>query len=265
MGYRSTLVAGCVPSDRIESVAEIVSAHPGVSHNYQRDGSYNLWFTLAVAGDEQDLARELETLSTQAQVPFRRFDMIETYKISFRLTGMEPEARRTCDDPKSFHQLDRPTQHRLAAVIAILQKGLPLVLDPFRQLALASGLGEDGLLAGGRELKSRGILRRFGVVWRHRQLGFTENVLCVWQVPDDQLSSFADHVRNISHITHCYRRRTWPDWPWQVYTMIHGKSLSDCRAIIEQLQQAFPQARYLPMRTVKEFKKSRVNYKPVIL
>lgn len=259
LGYRSTLVAGAVPSDRIDAVADIVSAHPGVSHNYLREGSeYNLWFTLAAAGSEP-LARELENLSAAAHVSFRRFDTVVRYKISFQFsqTSSEPDPGNAIP----VASLDETKRNLYSSTVEILQQGLRLEPFPFRRLAAGTRLSESDLLQAGDQMRRSGILRRFGVVWRHRQMGLTENVLCLWQLPEDGIDSFSKQVRQIPQITHCYRRMTYPDWPWQVYTMIHGTTQESCRQVIDQLHTAFPESQYLPLRTAKEFKKSRVFYK----
>lgn len=289
LGYKTTLMAASVPEDRLEEVAGIVSGHEGVSHNYLRDHVvFNLWFTLAAAGGEESLVSAIDELSQKTGVPMRRFDTIRPYKISFRLSNEalpEPSVRNT-----AFNTLDAAMQKRLAAAIEILQQGLPLTEHPFETLleklnfqapslskrfdvnvpSISSG-GESGammtvkeLLACGNTLKELGILRRFGVTWRHRKIGFIENMLCVWQIPEHQIEAFVERIKGIGVITHCYRRTRYSDWPWSIYTMIHGRTRGECETIISQLCQEFSEAKYLAMRTVKEFKKQRVVYRPMI-
>jgi siroheme decarboxylase len=269
LGYRSTLAAAAVPADRVDDVAEIISRHPGVSHNYLREGSeFNLWFTLAVPGDNESLARELEKLSAAVNLPFRRFDTVTRYKISFTFTFTstettpQPPHRDVDAKVKPFAQFEPEKQNLFAAAVEALQQGLPLEPTPFRRLAEGRGLSESDLLQAGAELKSCGILRRFGAVWRHRKMGLAENILCLWQMPEDRMESFTQKVLQIPHITHCYRRTTCPDWPWQIYTMIHGPTLDHCQKIIADLNIHVPQATPLPLRTIKEYKKSRVLYTP---
>jgi DNA-binding Lrp family transcriptional regulator len=259
LGYHSTLAAAAVPPDRVDAAAGIVSAHPGVSHNYLREGSpLNLWFTLAVPGTSEALAGELNQLSAAIHLPLRRFDTVTRYKISFSFHASDPITRPAIP----FDQLDSEKQKLFAAAITVLQRPFPLEPFPFRRLAEGTDLSEANLLQAGEELRACGILRRFGAVWRHRQLGLAENVLCLWQLPEKQIEPFAQKILTIPHITHGYRRTTYPDWPWQLYTMLHGPDPAHCQQTIRDLLSQFPQAAALPLRTIKEYKKSRVLYTP---
>jgi DNA-binding Lrp family transcriptional regulator len=261
LGYKMTLIAASVPADRVEKVAAIISEHPGVSHNYLRDHPvFNLWFTLAVAGNENRLEEAIEELSRRTGVPMRRFDSLARYKISFRLSNELPS--KPTSQGKAFQELDPETQKRLAAAIETLQQGLPLVPQPFEKLAGTTGV--DQLLTDGNELRELGILRRFGVTWRHREIGFTENVLCIWQIPEEKIPAFAERIMQIGQITHSYQRQTYPDWPWSIYTMIHARTQAEYQEIISKLTIEFSEAKFLPLRTMKEFKKQRVLYRPMI-
>lgn len=261
LGYKTTLLAASVPADRVEEVAAMISGHPGVSHNYLRDHPvFNVWFTLAVAGGEDRLAEAIEELSRRTGVSLRRFDSLAQYKISFRLSNAPPS--KPIAQGKAFQELDPETQKRLAATIEVLQQGLPLVPEPFEELA--GTMGVDRLLADGNELRELGILRRFGVTWRHREIGLIENVLCLWQIPEEQIPAFVERVLQIGQITHSYRRQIYPDWPWSIYTMVHARTLGEYREIVSKLINEFPEAKFLPLRTVKEFKKQRVFYRPMI-
>lgn len=148
--------------------------------------------------------------------------------------------------------------------MGILQRGLPLTPRPFETLAAAETMGLNELLTCGHELHELGILRRFGVTWHHRQIGFTQNVLCLWQIPQPQIEDFAQRIKRIGLITHGYQRTSYRDWPWSIYTMIHGRTHEECEAVISQLSQEFPEAKSLPMRTIKEYKKQRIIYQPMI-
>jgi DNA-binding Lrp family transcriptional regulator len=260
LGYQTTLAAGFVAADRLDSVAAIVSAHPGVSHNYLREcDQFNLWFTLSIPGGAEELTRELTTLSDQTGVAFRQFDTVQMYKISFRLNGKPPA--KASHSSIRFADIDSKGQTALAEAIEFLQQGLSLVDRPFLAMAKSAGtMTETELLRRSEQLRQTGLMRRLGVIWRHRELGLRENVLCVWRMPETRMAEFANRVKTIPNITHCYRRQTYADWPWSIYTMIHGNDSEQCRAGIEELKRAVPEAEYLPLRTLKEYKKARVIY-----
>ena len=122
-------------------------------------------------------------------------------------------------------------------------------------------VSESELLACGQMLRDCGVLRRFGVLWRHQAIGLKDNVLCLWRLPEKELEDFGLQAATFSEISHCYRRQHYPDWPWQIYTMIHGNDSTSARTVIDQLMSRFPHAESLPLHTVKEYKKSRVKYK----
>ena len=259
LGYRTTLAAGKVPANRLDEVAGIISDHAGVSHNYLRDcDHFNLWFTLAVAGGEENLEKELKKLSERCRIPFQRFDAVKRYKISFQLSG---KSLPTTSSPLRLDDFKPELRKKLAEAVEILQRGLSPVEQPYLELAKVRNFTEAELIERTKRLKESGMMRRVGVTWRHRELGLRENVLCVWQVPAEHMDAFGEKAAAIPMITHCYRRTILPDWPWPMYTMIHGRTMADCRAVIDDLQQAFPEAKSLAMRTVKEFKKTRIVYR----
>jgi DNA-binding Lrp family transcriptional regulator len=259
LSYRTTLAAGRVSEDRLEEVAKIISDHPGVSHNYLRQcDRFNLWFTLAVAGGEEDIETEVKKLSARCDTPFQRFDSIKRYKISFRLDGKTPPP---IEKPVRLDEFDPAMRKKLATAIEILQKGLALVERPFLELANGTHLTESELIDLAKRLKQSGLMRRLGVTWRHRELGLRENVLCVWQMPESRMDAFGEKAVTIPTITHCYRRTVLPGWPWPMYTMIHGKTMADCQSVIDELQRAFPEAKSLALRTAKEFKKTKIIYR----
>jgi siroheme decarboxylase len=260
LGYSTTLVAGLAAKNEIESAAKIISTHPGVSHNYLRESDQlNLWFTLAVKGETDALTRELSKLSEQTKNEFKTFDTIKPYKMSFRFN------KKTSQDlariATTAAGLDDATKKELAVAIKILHQGLKPVERPFLELANAADIiSETELIKRTKKLHKLGLMRRLGVIWQHRKLGLTENTLCVWQIPTRSIDAFISEVEITPNITHCYQRTVYADWPWSIYTMIHGNNPQQLQATIEKLKQISPAIKYLPLKTLKEYKKSRVIY-----
>lgn len=111
-----------------------------------------------------------------------------------------------------------------ATLIESLAEGLPLMPQPYKDMALRTGLNEAAILDAIKELQDKNIIRRFGVVVRHRELGWLSNAMCVWDIPDDKVTTIGQAARNYSFVTLCYsRRRAQPQWPYNFYCMIHGK------------------------------------------
>ena len=110
-------------------------------------------------------------------------------------------------------------------LIAMIQNGLPISDRPYAKIAEHIGITEEEIIDRISDLLDRGLIKRFGVVVRHHELGYRENAMIVWDVPDDQVHRVARQIRSYPFITLCYRRaRQLPEWPYNLYCMIHGKS-----------------------------------------
>lgn len=117
-----------------------------------------------------------------------------------------------------------------ARLLAALEAGLPRVPRPFAQLGAAVGLDEADVIARLRGLKESGVLRRFGLVVRHHELGFTANGMAVFDVPDDRVTAAGARLAELDFVRLCYRRaRHRPAWPFNLFAMIHGRD----RATVE--------------------------------
>lgn len=120
-------------------------------------------------------------------------------------------------------------------LIAAVQDGLPLVERPFAAIGARIGLGEDEVIGVLRRLIDEGIIKRFGVVVRHHELGYRANAMVVWDVPDDRVSEVGRQLATLPFITLCYRRpRRPPAWPYNLFCMIHGRDRATVGNLIEQ-------------------------------
>ena len=227
----STLAALAVPRARLEEVAAIVSAHPGVNHNYERENAYNLWF-VATAADEPALAALLDEISSAAGCPPIALPLLEEFHIDlgFDLVhgGKVQQSARRCER--------RPTSALDRRLIAALQPGLPLVSRPFAQLAEATGMQESALAERLAEWIDDGCIKRFGVVVRHHELGYKANAMVVFDVPDDVVSAVGQRLAREAGVTLCYRRqRQLPHWHHNLFCMVHGRSRDEVEPVIERL------------------------------
>ncbi|WP_079435141.1 Lrp/AsnC family transcriptional regulator [Zoogloea sp. LCSB751] len=215
----STLAAMAVPVDELPRVARIVSAFSGVNHNYRREHRYNLWF-VASAHDEAALAVLLAEMGAATGCPPIALPLLEEFHIDlgFDLASGRRTRHATSAGPR------QPLSDADWRLVDALHDGLPWVARPFRALGHAAGLGEDAVLATLERWLADGTLRRFGVVVRHRELGWQANAMCVWAVPDAQVSALGHALAGQDGVSLCYRRRTAPDWPYNLFCMIHGQS-----------------------------------------
>ena len=261
LGYRSTLVAMQVPQDEVDRAAAAINRHPGVSHNYQRDHAWNLWFTLAVPPDE-DLEASVQALVDQAGgYPYRLLPALRVFKI-----GVQLDIEGAGDvSPVDSAREDHPTPAALPnardrAFIRELQEDIEVVPQPFARVSERLGVSQEEVLAWLHEAKAAGWLRRFAAVLRQRQAGYVANGMAVWRVPEDSVEKAAAVAAALPQVSHCYQRPTYPDWPYSLFTLIHAKSKEDCQAIAGKIAQAMGVSDYVILFSTKEYKKERVRY-----
>lgn len=122
------------------------------------------------------------------------------------------------------------------ALIAALERGLPLVARPFAEVGRAVGLGEAEVIARLEALRAAGIMARFGIVVRHRELGYRANAMVVWDVPDARVTELGRRLARFPFVTLCYRRlRRPPAWPYNLFCMIHGRDRAAVEGQIETM------------------------------
>jgi len=145
-------------------------------------------------------------------------------------------------------------------IIREIQGDLPLTLTPFRPLAKKLGLDEEKLLQRVHDLIRRGLLRRFGAILRHQIAGFRGNAMVVWRAPEDQVEEIGRLIASHPAVSHCYLRPAHAHWPYNLYTMIHGKNNPDCRRLAAQLSKKVDLKDYRLLFSKRELKKSSMRY-----
>lgn len=214
----STLAALAVPEDRLEAVGAWISLLPEINHNYERGHGYNLWF-VATATDEASLDAVLGRIEEHVACPMLRLPLLERFHIDlgFDLRG---GGRRECASGGSARVRLTGAQ---AAIVAALQSGIPLSPQPFANIGARVRIKEDLVLEQLFRWREQGVIKRFGVVVRHHELGYRENAMAVWDVPDEAASAIGKVAARQPGVTLCYRRaRQLPDWPYNLYCMVHG-------------------------------------------
>ena len=232
----STLAAMAVPPTRLADVARRVSAHPGVNHNYEREHRFNLWF-VANAPDPARLRSLLAQVERETVLPVLSLPLLREYHIDL---GFDLDNKRA----------GRPTSPSGAArasldaegtrIIAALQDGLPLQRRPYAAIAERAGLvgdeGEQRVLRHLSEWLRDGIVKRLGVIVRHRPLGYIANVMAVWDVPDDAVDHAGETLAREPGVTLCYRRaRALPAWPYHLFCMMHGRDRGEVEGDLDAI------------------------------
>jgi DNA-binding Lrp family transcriptional regulator len=266
LGYQSSLVAMRVHPERLEAAAEVVNGHPGVSHNYQRNHAFNLWFTIAVhpGGDLHwtvDRLHELAGADSTRVLPTLRL-----FKIGVQLDMEGKTGAERAESATGYTEAHRPAAGSAGlrpldvAVIRELQEDVPLIPEPYGPMAARIGIPEAELFAVAEHLKAQGYLRRMAGVLRHREAGFRANVMGVWAVPAERADAVGQIMGSFKSVSHCYLRPTYPDWPYNIFTMIHGHAPEDCQEIIGAMAEATGIAEYALLYSTKEYKKVRLRY-----
>ncbi len=271
LGYKTTLVAMAYAPERLHQGALTINRHPGVSHNYAREGSYyNLWFTLAVP-PEEDLGDTVARMAreTQAQscrvMPTLRFFKIG---VNFDMVGQKSDAFNFRPDgdgedggsPGPDWNQAVPVSEADKAAIRELQEDLPLESRPFDAMARRLGMTTSQLFGLAQQFQARKIMRRYSAVLHHRRSGFRANAMIVWKVPEGQSQEVGLKMAQHPAVTHCYQRPTFPDWPYTHFTMVHATTTEGCEQVAQQIGEATGISDRLLLYSTREYKKTRVRY-----
>lgn len=217
-GGSALLAAMAVPMEHLDLVANLVSAHPGVNHNYEREHHYNLWFVMT-ARDDHALESALCTLEQSSGFPALRLRMLRPYHIDLGFdlrhatAGMPLRLKNEAAPPVST--LDVP-------LAALVEAGLPLEERPFDNWARTLCTSPDAVLATLKSWLETGTLRRWGAIVRHHEFGFDANAMAVFDVPDEHVDACGALLACQDGVTLAYRRERAHTWPYNLYCMVHG-------------------------------------------
>lgn len=145
-------------------------------------------------------------------------------------------------------------------IIGELQHDLPINSRPYAAVAARLGISEAELFGQVKAMLAKGVIRKVGAVLRHRQVGVAANALCVWQVPGDRVEAVGEMFASLPAVTHCYERQTHPDWPYNLYTMVHATTQEACEANIGSMRDASGVANCRVFYSTAELKKTSMQY-----
>ena len=264
LGYSSMLVAAKVDPENPWRAANIINAHPGVSHNYLRNHEFNIWFTIATEPDSPlGLEGTLEVLGRIAGAEsIRQLPTLKLFKIrmDLEMEGGTDALAKAAEAVEPAETERQPYDELDIAVIKALQGDLPVVAEPFAPAAAELGMSQAKLLAHLEAMQERRLLRRVAAILFHRRAGFSANGMGVWKVPDEQILEIGPRMAAFRGISHCYQRPTYADWPYSVFTMAHGRSKEECDAILDSIAESTGIAERSTLYSSTEFKKIRLLY-----
>ncbi len=233
-GGAAMLCALAVPAQRLEAVAAQVDALPGVNHNYEREHRYNLWFVIT-GHDAATLHDRLDALERDTGARALRLPMQRVYRIDL---GFDLERGQATARPAACGAAVPRVAPVDAPLAALVEDGLPLTGRPYAAWAGRLGLSETGVLQTLRRWLAQGTLRRFGVVVRHHELGFDQNAMTVFDVPDAQVDACGAALARQPGVTLCYRRARADGWPFNLYCMVHGRERDAVRRLVADAARA---------------------------
>jgi len=219
LGYKSSLVAFKVDEAKIDEAAEIINAHPGVSHNYLRNHDYNIWFTMAVAPDSKlGLEKTIEILKERTGAEDAIIlPTLKMFKISVKMDTTGKRAKKEKLKKLAHKEIELTPQH--IAVIKELQKDIEVTQEPFKKAAMS-----------------------------------------VWAVPEEKGEEIGKEMAEFSAVSHCYLRPSYPNWPYNLFAMVHAKTQEECDTLIEEMAKESGLTEYGKLYSTVEFKKQRLVY-----
>jgi len=262
LGYTSSLVAMEIESDKLEYVASQINRHPGVSHNYERDHQFNLWFTLAVPPGS-DLKTEIDKFNVLKGIKkVRMLPTLQLFKIGVKLDMVDGKKHEVApsEEKKEIKNVKFEPTEQDKDFIRELQKDMEIIDEPFVKAANNLGITENELFEKMKQYEDNGVMRRFAAILRHRQVGFTANGMIVWKVPEDKISEVGAKLGAFPQVSHCYERPTYSDWPYNVFSMIHCKTHDEANEMAKTIQNQIHVDDYKILFSSREFKKTRVEY-----
>ena len=264
-GYGSMLVAAKVDPEHPWRAATIINSHPGVSHNYLRNHEFNMWFTIAVEEDSAlglqgtlDLLQELTGAESIRQLPTLKLFKI---RMDLEMEAGTDKLASAAEVVEPAPDAKVPYDERDVAVVRATQGDLPVVSEPYAPAAAELGWTVPELLEHMEGMKERALLRRVAAILFHRRAGFSANGMGVWKVPEDRIADLGPRMAAYRGISHCYQRPTYPDWPYSVFTMAHGRSKEECDAILDAIEEQIEGIEgRATLYSSTEFKKVRLQY-----
>ncbi|HEY9387136.1 MAG TPA: Lrp/AsnC family transcriptional regulator [Nitrososphaeraceae archaeon] len=262
LGYKSALIAFAIKSDKLDDVAAEVNKHPGVSHNYERNHEFNMWFTLAVPPNAS-IKMVLDKMgSLDGVIKYRLLPTLKLYKIGVKLDMVNEDSVKPepTDKVKELSSRKYVITQQDKHFIRELQKDLRVIPEPFGDSARNLGISTTELFEKAKEYEQTGVLRRFAAILRHREAGFSANGMVVWKVPKERIDEVGCKIAAFPQVSHCYQRPIYSDWPFGLFSMIHARTIEAAEKIATEISYVVGIEDYKILFSLREFKKERVKY-----
>ncbi len=258
LGKASTLVTAHVPDEQVAAVTAAINALPGVSHNYLRKHEFNMWFTLQEESPDQ-LRKCLLELGTRFAIEFHSLPVTHVFKLDVRFDAES-------DDDVLLRDVERiPGTEPVALrdeqkqLLTNLRDGLEVTSRPFDAIRPAT-MDEPEMFALLAELIELGVIRRIAGVLNHHKLGFTSNIMFASQVDAEHVIEAGRWLAHSGTVSHCYERQTFDGWPYNLFAMMHGRTMGQIQHTIDRFTEVLPVRSFELLPTLAELKKQPVRH-----
>ncbi|MBN2559837.1 MAG: hypothetical protein JXQ75_02765 [Phycisphaerae bacterium] len=258
LGLSSTLVTGHVPTEQLPEVTAAVNRLPGVSHNYLRHHHFNIWFTLQGKTPEQ-ISVTLLDLQTRFGVEFHSLPVTHVFKLDVRfdVENADEVLLQDAECVPGTERVEITDEHR--DILARLQGGLEVTSRPF-DAPKPEGMDEPRYFALLSELLEVGVIRRIAGVLNHHKLGFSANVMFAGQVAPQRVVEAGRRLARFGTVSHCYERRTFDGWKYNLFAMMHGRSMAQIQHTLDQFTATGDVLSFELLPTQAELKKQPVRH-----
>ena len=267
-GCASTLMAMRVPAEKMEKVVSIVNEYMSVTHNYQREHDYNLWFTVTTCGGK-DLRSTVDEIKGRTGIPDSDVLDLPTTRVfkvdvRFKFTDFKDDSDRNDisipNERTKMNKDDEPNETD-QAILRAAQEGIPVVKEPFAGIAREAGISQDEVIARLKRLISNGVIKRLGISINQRKVGIVANAVVAWRVPQEHVERIGKMLSSYKEVTHCYERVTIPGkWEYNLFTVIHGYNRESVEEMAKRLSEVVGISDYLVLFSNEQFKRTSVMH-----
>ncbi|MFA9240225.1 MAG: Lrp/AsnC family transcriptional regulator [Candidatus Paceibacteria bacterium] len=261
LGYTSSLVAFEIAQDDIDEAVIILNSHPGISHNYERNHKYNIWFTLAIAPNSKSTLED--TIAILAKLTNAKdyiiLPTLKLFKISVKLDTTNQAEKKEKVVRTDFKGMELNDYHY--NIIKEAQNDIEITQEPFKKIIEKLDISYDEFFSVLNEFQETGVMRRFASILNHRHAGFGANAMVAWDIEEGAKGEEIGKIAaSFSAVSHCYLRPKYPTWNYNLFTMIHGKTKEDTQEVIENIAKEIEYKSNMPLYSSREFKKVRIKY-----
>jgi DNA-binding Lrp family transcriptional regulator len=224
LGGAFSLSAMQVPKEKFEDVSEALNNIPQIAHNYRREHKLNMWFVIACDKPE-GIESTIELIEKTTRLKVFDFPKLQEFYIGLWLNiddkGKVSTRSISFDKKEVSYKADEQDKQ----IIKATQSGLPLVSDPYRDIATTLSITENVVLERLKLMLDSGMIRRVGLVPNHYKLGLKANGMSVWNVPDSKVKELGEKIGALDFVSHSYERpRHLPLWNYNLFAMVHGEN-----------------------------------------